>query len=166
MTHPTDTELLVAHPGPAATLTLDWDLVACNEEWAAVFTGLRTGDNLLEWLFTSPDARRLPEWRTTARHMLLWYVDGQLRNGGEGHALAALRPLATTSRAIRSLLADTDEAEVEVVFAEGAPVEVPDPETGDVRTYRFGPESLTRFDPATAREATIGYTMRGTMCGQ
>ncbi|RDI69442.1 MmyB family transcriptional regulator [Nocardia pseudobrasiliensis] len=156
--HPTDTDPLDIHPGPAANLTLDWDLVACNAQWRAIFTGLCAGENLLQWLFSSPHARQLPEWRSTARHMLLWYVDGQLSNGGNGHALAALRPLATTNRAIRSLLTDTDAAEVEIVFSQGAAIEVPDPGTGSVTSYRFDPISLVESGPVAY------YTIQGTAC--
>ncbi|MFI5783616.1 hypothetical protein [Nocardia sp. NPDC051570] len=158
MSHPTDIGPLDAHPGPAAGLTLDWDLLACNEQWRAIFTGLRTGENLLEWLFASPHARQFPEWRRTARHMLLWYVDAQLQHGGDGRALARLRPLATTNRAVRSLLGDTDADEVEVVFSEGAPLEVPDPETGAVTIYRFDPIALIESEPVPY------YAIQGSVC--
>ncbi|MGY2119397.1 MmyB family transcriptional regulator [Nocardia gipuzkoensis] len=148
--------------GPAANLTLDWDVAVCNRWWSHVFTGLQPGMNLIEWLFLDPVAQQMPDWDHTARQFLLWYLDAQERDGGSKRALQLLVSCAAGNPALKPLLVDADPTEVRRVWTEPAPIVATDPETGLEATFRFQVNSPIGLDPRTLQKRpTAYYTMLG-----
>ncbi|MFD8249721.1 hypothetical protein [Nocardia sp. NPDC059691] len=148
--------------GPAANLTLDWDVAVCNSQWSRVFTGLRTGMNLIEWLFLDPAAQRMPNWGQAARQFLLWYLDAQERDSGTRRAFQLLCSCAAENPALKPLLQDPDPEELTRIWNEPAPMVATDPATGLETTFRFRIQSPVGFDPQTLqRRSTAYYTMLG-----
>ncbi|MEW1734360.1 hypothetical protein AB0346_00210 [Nocardia beijingensis] len=148
--------------GPAANLTLDWDVAVCNRWWSQVFTGLRPGMNLIEWVFLDPAAQRIPNWSDIARQLLLWYLDAQERDSGTKRAFQLLCSCAAENPALKPLLVDADPAEITRVWTQPAALVATDPETGLDTTFRFQVHSPVGFDPQTLQKLpTAYYTMLG-----
>lgn len=51
----------------AACVDISWNVLACNDSYAAAFPGIVADGNILHWMFGSPEARTIMvEWRAEA----------------------------------------------------------------------------------------------------
>ncbi|WP_433717118.1 hypothetical protein ACQP2U_42735 (plasmid) [Nocardia sp. CA-084685] len=68
--------------GPAANLTMDWDVIVFNKRWQSAFTELTSGVNVIQWTFCHPAAREsFLDWDTAAQGLLTWWVAGISKRG-------------------------------------------------------------------------------------
>ncbi len=88
---------------PAFAVAPDWSIVAWNGAYEALYPNVATvaseDRNLLAFVFTDPDVRRmLPDWETTSRHFLAEYraEAGQLL-GGHARTTSVERLMANSA---------------------------------------------------------------------
>ncbi|MFI9507332.1 hypothetical protein [Nocardia sp. NPDC052566] len=145
-----DSRDIDARSGPAANLTLDWDVVITNTAWPQVFAGLEPGGNLIQWVCLHPRAVQMPHWRRTARQLLLWYLAGIRRHGSNGRAAAILHSCAAENPAVTPLLIDPDPAELDRAWTDTVPITTTDA-AGRHDVYEFQVSTPVAFDLHTGR---------------
>jgi len=117
--------LAVHEPNPAAYLDTRWNLLYCNDTYAATFPGLAEDVNILHWLFGNEISRQvLVEWQREAVLTVEW-LRGLIGQSGD-------------TRWSADLLADLGRfPEFRAIWAAGGTVygrDSPDMHLRDVRT--------------------------------